>query len=105
MAEIEVRDVPEADRFEVWVDGERAGFAAYMRKPGLIDFLHTEVDPKFGGRGVASTLIREALATARAEGLDVIPHCPFVRAYLQRHPELVDLVPPDRRAQFGLEPR
>ncbi|MDA0184012.1 N-acetyltransferase [Solirubrobacter phytolaccae] len=102
MAEIEVRDVPAADRFEVHVDGKLAGFAVYRRAPGLIDFLHTEVDPEFGGQGVGSALVREALAAAADEDLAVIPHCPFVRAYLQRHPELVALVPEDRRAQFGL---
>ena len=102
MAELHVRDVPEFRRFEITVDGELAGFAVYMRRPGLIDFLHTEIDPRFEGRGVGSTLIAAALDAARVEGLDVIPHCPFVRAYLQRHPELVDLVPAARRAAFGL---
>lgn len=98
----EVRDVPDAQRFEILLDGELAGFAVYTRRPGLIDFLHTEVDPRFEGHGVGSTLIREALERARDEGSQVLPHCPFVRAYLTRHPDLVELVPEHRRAQFGL---
>jgi len=97
-----VRDDPEANRFLITVDGRRAGYAAYQRTPGQITFTHTEIEPEFEGKGRGSTLVREALAQARAEGDAVIPRCPFVREYIQRHPAELELVPLDRRAEFGL---
>jgi predicted GNAT family acetyltransferase len=99
---VRVVDVPERSRFEVLVDGEIAGFAEYHRRPRVIAFVHTSIDPRFEGRGLASDLIRTALSAARSEGLSVMPFCPFVRGYIARHREFVDLVPPDLRAQFGL---
>lgn len=87
-----VRDDPAADRFEV-VDesGVVAGFAAYRRHPDRIVFTHTVVDDAFEGRGVGSTLVRAALDAARDEGLRVVPQCPFVRSFIERHPEYADL--------------
>jgi predicted GNAT family acetyltransferase len=101
-AHVRVVDVPERSRFDVQVDGETAGFAEYHRRPGLIAFVHTEIDPRFEGRGLASELIRAALSAARSEGLSVMPFCPFVRGYIARHREYVDLVPADLRADFEL---
>jgi uncharacterized protein len=97
-----VRNNPDQDRYEIEVDGETAGFAQYRERPGLIAFVHTEIDDRFEGRGLASELIAFALDDARARGLAVLPFCPFVNGYLQRHPEYVDLVPEGNRAQFGL---
>ena len=87
-----------------WVTsfGEIAGFAEYRRRPDVIAFVHTSIDPRFEGRGLASDLIRTALSEARADGLSVMPFCPFVRGYIVRHREFVDLVPTDLRATFGL---
>ena len=99
----EVHDDTEAERFLIRVDGRRAGHSDYQRTPGKIVFTHTEIEPEFEGKGVGSTLIREALAQARAEGLAVIPRCPFVREYIERHPAEIDLVPAARWAEFGLE--
>jgi hypothetical protein len=98
----EVRDDPEMNRFVISVDGRRAGFAAYQRAPGKITFTHTEIEPEFEGRGLGGQLIRESLAHARAAGLAVLPRCPFVRDYVERHPAELDLVPAERRAEFGL---
>lgn len=92
-----VVDVPERSRFEIDVDGSVAGFAAYRAKPGLLVFTHTEIDDAVEGRGLGSTLVRGALDTARARGLAVRPDCPFVRAFVARHPEYLDLVPADLR--------
>ena len=98
-----VLDVPEWSRFEIHVDGRLAGFAQYrMKDAGLIVFTHTEIDDAYEGRGLGSTLIRAALDTARGRGLGVRPDCPFVRAYVARHPEYLDLVPVDLRARLGL---
>ena len=97
-----VVDVPERSRFEISVDGEIAGFTEYRRRPGLIAFIHTLIDPRFEGQGLASELVRTALSEARSDGLSVLPFCPFVRSYIAGHPEYVDLVPEDMRAKFEL---
>lgn len=91
-----------AHRFEVRVDGAVAGFAEYRRRGGAVAFTHTVVDPAFEGRGLGSTLARGALDAVRVEGLAVLPFCPFIRSWIQRHPEYADLVPAARRASFGL---
>jgi hypothetical protein len=101
-ADIRVLDVPDRSRFEVRVGGEVAGFAEYRRRPGLIAFVHTLIDPRFEGQGLASELVREALSEARSEGLSVLPFCPFVRSYIAGHTEYLDLVPDDMRATFEL---
>ena len=101
-AEPVVTDVPERHRFEIVVDGERAGLAGYRTAPGRITFTHTEIDDAFEGRGLGSTLVRAALDTARERGLAVRPECPFVRSYIARHPDYVDLVPEDERERFAL---
>jgi predicted GNAT family acetyltransferase len=101
----EVRDEPAEDRFVIAAEGRRAGYSAYQRSPGEITFLHTEIKPEFEGKGLGSVLVREALAQARSAGDAVIPRCPFVRSYIERHPAEIDLVPPERRAEFGLAKR
>jgi len=95
-------DNPERRRYEIRADGELAGFAQYRAKAGQIAFIHTEVDDRFEGLGLASKLVAFALDDARERGLAVFPFCPFVKSYLQRHREYVDLVPDDRRAEFEL---
>ena len=85
---VTVRDDAEESRFEaVDESGVVAGFAAYRRYPDRIVFTHTVVDDAFEGRGVGSTLVRLALDAVRDEGLRVVPQCPFVRSYIERHPE------------------
>ncbi|WP_196809015.1 GNAT family N-acetyltransferase [Conexibacter woesei] len=101
-ATITVKDKAEAERFEVAVDGDVAGFAQYRRRPELIAFVHTEIEPKFEGQGLASRLIGAALDASREEGLAVLPFCPFVNIYINKHPEYADLVPEAFRAKFGL---
>src|SRR4051794_26292892 len=96
--DVQVADAPERSRFEVRVNGELAGFAEYRRRPGLIAFSHTLIDPRFEGRGLASQPVR----TARSDGLSVLPFCPFVWAYIAGHTEYLDLVPEDMRAKFDL---
>jgi predicted GNAT family acetyltransferase len=100
--DVSVVDVPDRSRFEIRVDGETAGFAAYQRRPGVIAFMHTEIDPRFEGRGLASTLIQTALSEARSAGESVLPFCPFVRRYIAEHDEYVALVPREVRARFQL---
>ncbi|MDX6477017.1 MAG: uncharacterized protein QOH95_2528 [Gaiellaceae bacterium] len=89
-----VADRPDELRYEIEDGGEVAGFIAYRREPGLLDLVHTDVDPKWEGQGVGAQLVRGALDDLRARGLKVRPTCPFVRAYIRRHPEYDDLVSP-----------
>ena len=77
--------------FELDVDGLRA-IAAYQLEGDTIVFTHTLVPRKLEGRGVGSKLIRGALDSARDRGLKVIPQCPFVKAYIERHAEYRDLL-------------
>ncbi len=98
----EFRDDPDAGRLEIRVDGRRAGYTAYRRGDGQITFTHTEIEPEFEGRGLGGALVREALDRARRDGVEVIPVCPFVREYIERHPADQDLVPAARREEFGL---
>jgi hypothetical protein len=99
---IEVADAHDGDRYELSIDGQVVGFSAYVTRPGLIAFVHTEVDERFEGRGLADRLIRFALEDARARGLAVLPFCPFVKAFIERHREFETLVPDTYREQFGL---
>ena len=97
-----VTDHPEHERYEARADGVLAGFAQYRRSNALIAFIHTEVDPSFEGKGIGTALIKGALDDARAQGLSVLPFCPFVRGYVERHAEYLDLVPESRRHDFNL---
>jgi uncharacterized protein len=99
---IDLMDAPERERYEVHVDGALAGFATYRLHPSTIEFLHTEIEPDMEGKGLASRLIEFALDDARSRGLAVLPFCPFMREFIQRHREYAELVPEGRRASFGL---
>lgn len=79
-------------RFELTVDGEPAGVLHYRLTGTVADMFHTEVDPRFGGRGLGSTLVRAALDEARALGWTITPSCWFVRDYLAAHREDADLL-------------
>ena len=75
------------------VEGRVAAFTAYIPRADLVVITHTETDPSYEGQGVASQLVRWALDDVRARGLRVLPQCPFVKAYIARHPdEYGDLV-------------
>jgi len=99
---VAIADAPERERYEIHVDGELAGFAEYKTRPGIIAFIHTEVDEGFQGRGLGDRLIAHALDDARKRGTAVLPFCPFVRSFIQSHPDYVDLVPPSQREAFEL---
>jgi uncharacterized protein len=99
---IEMADAPDRDRYELSIDGEVGGFAAYRARPGLVAFIHTEVDERLQGQGLADRLIRFALEDARTRDLAVLPFCPFVKAFIERHREFQALVPETYREKFGL---
>jgi predicted GNAT family acetyltransferase len=89
---VTVSDRPNELRYEIEIDGEVAGFIVYRREPGVIELVHTDVDPKWEGKGVGAALVQGALDDVRARGLKVRPYCPFVAKYIQRRPEYQDLV-------------
>ena len=99
---IEVREDREAERYVIAVDGEPAGFAQYRDRGRALDFVHTEIDDRFEWQGLGGRLVSAALDDVRSRGLVVLPFCPFVRGYVARHHEYLDLVPETQRAQFGL---
>jgi uncharacterized protein len=83
----------EADgAFEIEIDGHVALLQYFRRGSDTIVYPHTLVPPELEGHGLAARLAKHALEYARANGLRVVPRCPYVRAYLERHPEYQDLV-------------
>jgi predicted GNAT family acetyltransferase len=89
---VTITHVPDEQRYEARVDDERAGFLAYRRSDGLVVLAETQVDAAYEGRGIGGTLARAALDDARREHLRVQPRCPFVRRWIERHPDYADLV-------------
>ena len=93
----------ELNRFEIYFDGELAGFAEFKIADQKISYTHTEIDPKFGGQGLGSQLIKEALDEALEQNLEVAPYCSFVSAYIKKNSEkYLHLVPESKRASFNL---
>jgi len=91
---VRVTNDTEHHRYEAHIGHARAGFVTYELSPGRITFLHTRTEPAFEGRGVGSRMAQVALDEARASGRRVVPVCPFISAYIDRHPGYADLVDP-----------
>ncbi|KIR66056.1 GNAT family N-acetyltransferase [Micromonospora harpali] len=89
-----VEDNPARHRFEILVDDALAGFTAYLPRGEVLIFTHTEVDAKFQNMGVGAALMRATLDQVRERGGRVVPRCPFMAAFIERHPEYADLVTP-----------
>lgn len=87
-----VANDPAGGRFIAYVDGAEAGSARYELADETITFTHTEVDDAYEGQGVAGTLAQHALDDSRAKGLRVVPRCPFIAGWIERHPDYADLV-------------
>ena len=87
----DIRNNTQLSRFELDADG-RTAVSYYKLAPGVITFTHTEVPQELSGRGIGSRLARGALEAARAQGLKVVATCPFVSAYIAKHPEFGDLL-------------
>jgi len=86
-----VRDNPARNRYELALDGGTA-FVTYRRAPGVVTLLHAEVPPELEGRGFGSAVVRGTLDLLRADGGKVVPVCPFIVAFIRRHPEYRDLL-------------
>lgn len=95
--EVAVRDNMLEARYEALVDGALAGVAQYESVDGAVVLTHTLVLPDFEGKGVGGRLARGALDDLRERGLRVVPVCPYIAAWIRRHPEYAELVPEDER--------
>jgi uncharacterized protein len=95
--EVVITDNRDERRYEARVDGQLAGWVDYGRVGTRLVALHTEVPPEFGGRGLASALVRRVLDDARAAGHTITPRCPFFLSHFRRHPEDADLLAPPRQ--------
>ncbi|MFC0033970.1 GNAT family N-acetyltransferase [Micromonospora chaiyaphumensis] len=88
-----VTDVPERERFEARDEtGTTAGLVTYQLTGNIIAYTHTEVAPEFEGQGVGSLLARAVMDDARANGRTVVPICPFLSSWLEKHPEYDGIV-------------
>jgi predicted GNAT family acetyltransferase len=92
--QVAIVDNAEGRRYEARIGDQLAGWVEYGRVGSRLVALHTEVPPEFGGRGIASALVRRVLDDARSGGLTVTPRCPFFKTHFQRHPEDADLLAP-----------
>lgn len=104
MSERRFVDNAEAGRFELLLGDAVAGFAEYSQAHGAVAFTHTVVEPAREGEGIGSALTRGALDAARERGQSVLPYCSFIRSWIRKHPDYLELVPADRRAEFRLPP-
>ena len=100
--ELHVADNPDKARYEILADGEIAGFIDYRLTQNDLAFLHAETDHRLRSRGIGGSLVQASLDSARERGLAVLPYCPFVRYWISEHPAYADLVPGDKRPEFGL---
>jgi len=82
-----VVDNPADDRYELWLDDRLAGEIRYTRAGERLVLVHTEIAPELKGRGLADVLVQGALDDLKERGIEYVPVCPFVRAYLRRHPQ------------------
>ncbi len=89
-------------RYQILVDEAVVGFTEYHDDGDQRTFPHTVIDEDQRGQGLAGTLIRRALDATRAAGKSVIPRCSAVAGFIAKHPDYHDLVPADRRAEFGI---
>ena len=83
---------PEESRYEIHVDGARAGFTHYRTTPEALVFDHTEIDDAYEGQGLGGQLARGALDDVRARGDRVVAECPFIKGWIAKHEEYQDLV-------------
>lgn len=88
----DVRNIPDARQYEITVDGEHAGLIDYLDRDGQRILYHTEIDDKFGGQGLAATLVEQALTDTRSAGKRIVPVCPYIAKYVKRHHDFDDVL-------------
>jgi uncharacterized protein len=89
-------------QYEAKLNGKVVAFAEYRPIGQSVMFTHTEVNEDLEGKGVAGQLIRFALEDTKAKGMTAIPMCPFVKIFIQRHKDFIDVVHPSHRSVFGM---
>lgn len=83
----------EKNRYEAAVKGQEAGFIEYVpREDGVVELPHTEVDKAYEGQGVGGQLVQQTLDQLRALDKKVVPSCPFVAKWIEKHPDYQDMV-------------
>lgn len=102
MMQTAIQNNEDQSRYELVADDAVAGFVEYRDAGDKVELTHTEVDPSYEGQGLASQLARAVLDSLHNEERSLIPSCNFINSYLKRHPEYAELVPSDRRREFGL---
>jgi predicted GNAT family acetyltransferase len=89
----EVRDNADASRFEIVADdGAVAGFVQYRRDGDVVDMVHTEIGDAYEGQGLGGKLARGALDLVRSSGSKVVPSCPFIKGWIDKHEDYQDLL-------------
>ena len=94
MSDVAVTDNQDDSQLEIRADGQLAELT-YRKRAGRLILMHTEVPGALGGRGLGGELIRAAIGKAKAEGMTLVPLCPFARSWLERHPDEAKAVPVD----------
>ena len=93
MPDVIIRNDPDRERYVAEVNGDTAAYTVYhIRHGDIYFFVHTEIEEKYQGQGIARRLVREALDDVRAKGSTIVPLCPYVAAFIAKNPEYDDLV-------------
>ncbi|ADY27303.1 acetyltransferase (plasmid) [Deinococcus proteolyticus MRP] len=103
--QLDIRHNETEQRYEAYQDGQLVGHLAYEDLGNAALLTHTEIDPQSGGKGYGSQLVAGALEGLRQQGKSVVPQCPFVASFIQKHPEYLELVHPNQRGQLSMEER
>ncbi|MCU1645939.1 MAG: hypothetical protein JWN03_6214 [Nocardia sp.] len=99
---VDVRRNTELDRFELYVDGDLAGVAAYQDTANERAFVHTEIYPRYEGLGYGRKLVQGALDQTTVAGFGILPMCPMVHHFVESRPEYLTLVPQWSRERLNL---
>ena len=102
MDSLELSHNPAAQHYEAKQGGQIVAFIEYRDAASARLLTHTEVNPDLEGQGVGSQLVKFALEEIKSSGASLVPMCPFVAAYVQRHREYAELVAPAHRKLYGL---
>ena len=89
---LEVTDNPTKSRYELFDDGHLVGFTEYHERDGVLVFPHTVITSPKRGAGYGSTLVQGALDAVRARRRTIVAECPFVRRFVEEHPDYQDLL-------------
>jgi predicted GNAT family acetyltransferase len=92
MSDVDVRDNPAQQRYELRIGDDVAGFAAYRVRDGVTVVTHSEINRHFRGQGLGNVLAERTLDALRAQGARVYPACPFFAKYVAEHPGYDDII-------------